>query len=65
MADRILHLPPGPGFATLIEPARDKWAGEGRGSGKSHFFAELLIADAMAPPGENGSEGCARCAYAR
>ena len=31
-------------FAPLLEPARYKGAHGGRGSGKSHFFAELLIA---------------------
>lgn len=29
----------------------------GRGSGKSHFFAGLLIEDSLAEPGENGGEG--------
>ena len=31
-------------FARLLKPARYKGAHGGRGSGKSHFFAELLIA---------------------
>ena len=31
-------------FAPLLKPARYKGAHGGRGSGKSHFFAELLIA---------------------
>lgn len=32
-------------FAPLLEPARYKGAYGGRGSGKSHFFAELLVED--------------------
>jgi phage terminase large subunit len=38
-------------FVPLIEPARYKGAWGGRGSGKSHFFAELLIDYAIAFPG--------------
>lgn len=34
-------------FRPLLEPARYKGAWGGRGSGKSHFFAELLIEDAL------------------
>ena len=34
-------------FRPLLEPARYKGAWGGRGSGKSHFFAELLIEDAI------------------
>lgn len=44
-------------FEPLLEPARDKVARGGRGSGKSHFFAELLIEDAVVEPGNNGGEG--------
>lgn len=44
-------------FEPLLEPARDKVARGGRGSGKSHFFAELLVEDCAAEPGENGGEG--------
>jgi phage terminase large subunit len=39
-------------FAPLLEPARDKGARGGRGSGKSHFFAGLMVEDAMRFPGE-------------
>lgn len=50
-------------FAPLLEPARDKGAWGGRGSGKSHFFAGLMVEDALRFPGEAG-EGlrgiCAR-----
>lgn len=35
----------------LLEPARYKAAWGGRGSGKSHFFAELLIEDSLAEKG--------------
>lgn len=38
----------------LLSPARDKGAHGGRGSGKSHFFAEMLIEDSLAEPGETG-----------
>jgi len=41
-------------FEPLLEPARYKGAYGGRGSGKSHFFAELLIDDALRFPGEAG-----------
>jgi phage terminase large subunit len=34
-------------FAPLLPPARYKGAWGGRGSGKSHFFAELLIDDSL------------------
>jgi len=34
-------------FAPLLEPSRYKGAWGGRGSGKSHFFAENLIDDAL------------------
>ena len=44
-------------FKPLLEPARDKAAWGGRGSGKSHFFAGLLIEDALRHPGQNGGEG--------
>lgn len=38
-------------FAPLLEPARYKGAWGGRGSGKSHFFAESLIDDSLRFPG--------------
>jgi len=41
-------------FAPLLEPARYKGAHGGRGSGKSHFFAELGVEDALRLPGEIG-----------
>lgn len=44
-------------FVPLLEPARYKGGHGGRGSGKSHFFAEKLIEDCLAEPGDNGGEG--------
>ena len=44
-------------FHPLMEPTRYKGAWGGRGSGKSHFFAEMLIEDAVSAPGEAGGEG--------
>ena len=41
----------------LLAPARYKGAYGGRGSGKSHFFAEKLLEDSLAEPGDSGGEG--------
>ena len=41
-------------FEPLLHPARHKGAHGGRGSGKSHFFAGLLIEDALRFPGDAG-----------
>lgn len=41
-------------FVPLLQPARYKGAHGGRGSAKSHFFAELLIEDSLREPGESG-----------
>ena len=41
-------------FTPLLDPARYKGAFGGRGSGKSHFFAELGVEDALRWPGEAG-----------
>lgn len=49
-----LRIETAPVFEPLLEPARYKGAWGGRGSGKSHFFAELGIEDALAEPGESG-----------
>ena len=38
-------------FVPLLEPARYKGAHGGRGSGKSHFFAEHLIEDCLMEKG--------------
>jgi phage terminase large subunit len=39
-------------FRPLLEPARYKGGHGGRGSGKSHFFAELMVEDALRFPSE-------------
>jgi len=44
-------------FEPLLAPARYKGAHGGRGSGKSHFFAGLLIEDCLAEPGNSAGEG--------
>lgn len=44
-------------FESLLEPSRYKGAWGGRGSGKSHFFADRLIEDSIAEPGDNQGEG--------
>lgn len=54
---RELRLKTAEVFTPLLEPARDKVARGGRGSGKSHFFAEMLIEDSLAEPGNSGGEG--------
>lgn len=41
-------------FAPLLQPAPYKAAYGGRGSGKSHFFGELAVEDAVRFPGEHG-----------
>lgn len=46
-----LHIPTAEVFEPLLAPARYKGAWGGRGSGKSHFFAGLLIEDALAERG--------------
>lgn len=38
-------------FAPLLNPSRYKGAKGGRGSGKSHFFAEMMIEDCIRFPG--------------
>jgi phage terminase large subunit len=48
---RDLPIETAPVFAALLEPARYKGAYGGRGSGKSHFFADALIERAMLEPG--------------
>lgn len=44
-------LPTARAFTPLLQPARYKGAFGGRGSGKSHFFAELLVEEAIMWPG--------------
>jgi len=38
-------------FAPLLAPARYKGAYGGRGSGKSHFFGELMVEECILHPG--------------
>lgn len=53
----ILEIPTARAFLPLLPPARDKVAWGGRGSGKSHFFAGMLIEDSLSEPGQSGGEG--------
>lgn len=53
----ILNIPTPRVFVPLLGPSRYKGAWGGRGSGKSHFFAELLIEDCLAEPGNSGGVG--------
>ena len=46
-----LHIPTAPIFRPLLEPARYKGAYGGRGSGRSHFFGELLVERCLVNPG--------------
>lgn len=50
----VLRIDTAAVFEPLLAPARYKGADGGRGSGKSHFFAGLLIEDCLAEPGESG-----------
>ena len=47
----ILKIPAARAFVPLLEPSRYKGAYGGRGSGKSHFFAELIVRYAISSPG--------------
>ncbi|MBM7483332.1 phage terminase large subunit [Bradyrhizobium sp. USDA 3686] len=49
-----LHIPTAEVFEPLLKPARYKGAKGGRGSGKSHFFAGLLVEDSVREPGDFG-----------
>lgn len=51
---RSLQIPTAEVFQPLLAPARYKGAHGGRGSGKSHFFADLLLEDCLAEPGNCG-----------
>ncbi|KAK6020560.1 hypothetical protein OSTOST_13784, partial [Ostertagia ostertagi] len=57
----VERIPTAEAFLTLLEPARDKGAFGGRGSGKSHFFAGLMVEDCLAAPGEIGEGMRALC----
>jgi phage terminase large subunit len=47
----ILKIPTARVFEPLLQPARYKGAFGGRGSGKSHFFGELLVETCQAERG--------------
>lgn len=49
-----LWIPTAEVFEPLLAPARYKGIHGGRGSGKSHFFAGLMIEDSLAEPGISG-----------
>jgi len=51
VSSRTLQIKTAPVFSPLLQPARYKGIWGGRGSGKSHFFAESLIEDSMLEPG--------------
>ena len=57
MHGRCLPVETAEAFLPLLTPARYKGAYGGRGSGKSHFFAGLLVEDSLRHPGENAGEG--------
>ena len=46
-----LRIPTAEAFAPLLEPSRYKGAWGGRGSGKSHFFAGLMVEEHLRFPG--------------
>jgi phage terminase large subunit len=46
-----LRIPTAPVFRPLLAPARYRAAHGGRGSGKSHFFGELLVERCLMRPG--------------
>src|SRR5688572_21167801 len=54
---RTLNLPTARVFEPLLGPKRYGGAWGGRASGKSHYFAEDIVEDSLAEPGENGGEG--------
>ena len=58
---RTLQIPTAEVFEPLLGPARYKGAWGGRGSGKSHFFGDLLIEDCLAEPGNRGEGMRAVC----
>lgn len=47
----ILSIPTPRKFVPLLKPARYKGIHGGRGSGKSHFFAEMLVEQCVLSPG--------------
>jgi phage terminase large subunit len=57
----VLQLKTPKVFAPLLKPSRYKGAWGGRGSGKSYFFADLLVEDCLAEPGNSGTGMRAVC----
>lgn len=53
MAELALRIKTAPIFRPLLAPRRYKGAYGGRGSGKSHFFAEHLVEEHLLNPGMN------------
>lgn len=51
MSIRALDIPTARVFVPLLQPARYKGAWGGRGSGKSHFFAGLMVEEHLAERG--------------
>lgn len=58
---RALEIATARAYQPLLSAARYKGAWGGRGSGKSHFFADKLIEDCMAEPGDFGEGMRAVC----
>jgi len=56
-----LNLPTAKIFEPLLEPARFKGAFGGRGSGKSHYFGEQTLEEALRFPGDYGVGLCQVC----
>jgi phage terminase large subunit len=54
MLSSTLRIPTARVFQPLLAPARYKGAHGGRGSGKSHFFAGLMVRDSLIEPGNSG-----------
>lgn len=52
-----LRIPTPEVFVPLLAPARYKGVHGGRGSGKSHFFGELSVDEAVRWPGDYSGEG--------
>lgn len=61
MQSSVLKIDTAEVFEPLLAPARYKGAYGGRGSGKSHFFGELLVEDSLAEPGNSGTGMRAVC----
>lgn len=58
---RSLQIETAEVFVPLLDRARYKGAWGGRGSGKSHFFGDLLIEDCLSEPGNSGEGMRAVC----